>query len=1197
MLHLHYSNQVEQLVDTLIHTLEHQRAAGVVDVFTPTCLVVPNPQVETFLKFTIARRTGSAANLHCQFLQDFLAGLRPHTSTPIRLLDKNIIQSMLLGLLSRDDMLGDPHFQPLQDYLAAAGDRDDDRDRRRFQLSAHVARLFEEYSFTRAEMLQAWTQGSTLHSTPYAATEDWQRALWLALFGAEGERQRLSAVSGSTWLSLPEMLASGLFDHCQVPPHVHIFGLSYVARVFLQIFVRLAQQTEVSMYTLYPCQVLEEEQPSSVMRLWGRPGHESRHWLLEHGGGEVASHDVDPTAAGSTLLHRLQRDILLRRTTCASADASVADDQSLRILACPGIRREVEIIANEIWTLIMHEEERNNDAITHEPLRFHDIAILVNSQEREAYQTHIAAVFKECYDIPYTLIDVPAAAESRFVEAVELLLALPFGRFTRQELLRLLTHPAFLCRLPDVEAEEWLAWCEQLTIVHGADHQEHADTYITRDLFNWEQGRRRLLLGTFMSGARSGETRPFELGESSYLPQESGQDRLANAASFALLVRSLIADARFCQSARLSLAEWATYLSHLLTTYLDAPAQEDERYVSRCLQIVQRLEELDLEAHPVAYRMAYEYVTSALQGLEGGHGEYLYGGVVVSSFQPMRPIPFRVVFIVGMGEGKFPSMQRDDALDLRLARRQSGDVSSREQDLYMFLETLLSTRQCLYVSYVCREAQTGEELQPSSVIQELLSLLGPGAASTDRLDQLTLRHPLQRYDRRYFPAWFPGHGDGLVHVLPAARSEAQALALHDDLERFCQQHGRPFPGLDELRAQLAPEQWQRLKGRLGLVTVADVPTGTPPPTTRLEQSAVGLNAVSQAIAEQASDEPVAVGSTTETLAVSIASLRQFLLCPLQGWARRQLGLREDEEDDILARQDEPFTPPALVATMLLRQVFMEKLARDAQEGVDVPFATIYDARAAHLELAGILPTGIFLEAARAKHLQILARWQANLGQTKLGPIDTPKVLRFGRAEEHTAVDELLPSVMVDVPLPQGGGTSGSLRVELYGRTEAVCQALPGSLTLVRAEQGQPRHFLPGFLDYVFLTLAERLDATSYHTYHTIVNPNGTLQVQALQPLTPAEATTYLREVLADMLGGPHTYLLPVEAVFQYRQAKNDRSLADIVNGLRENPYARYSSRYGPVPYPERYEPPTEAEGERMIARRFGLFFAKQQARG
>ena len=98
-------------------------------------------------------------------------------------------------------------------------------------------------------------------------------------------------------------------------------------------------------------------------------------------------------------------------------------------------------------------------------------------------------------------------------------------------------------------------------------------------------------------------------------------------------------------------------------------------------------------------------------------------------------------------EGRFPAAERRSELDLRAAKPRAGDVSPREQDQYMFLETLLCARERLYLSYVARHELTGDPQQPSPVVVELLRMVDrgylPKAAEVLRHDV-----PLRRFDSK-----------------------------------------------------------------------------------------------------------------------------------------------------------------------------------------------------------------------------------------------------------------------------------------------------------------------------------------------------------------------------------------------------------------------------------------------------------------
>jgi exodeoxyribonuclease V gamma subunit len=95
------------------------------------------------------------------------------------------------------------------------------------------------------------------------------------------------------------------------------------------------------------------------------------------------------------------------------------------------------------------------------------------------------------------------------------------------------------------------------------------------------------------------------------------------------------------------------------------------------------------------------------------------------------------------------------------------------------------------------------------------------------------------------------------------------------------------------------------------------------------------------------------------------------------------------------------------------------------------------------------------------------------------------------------------------------------------------------------------------------------------------------------PITRKRAREYLQALLADLLGGPHDYFLPCEAVFDFWPG-DQKKLGEIADNLRENRRVQCSSFFGPIPHAERYSTPAESRARELIARRFGLFFQERQ---
>jgi exodeoxyribonuclease V gamma subunit len=1237
MIHVTYSNRTEELLAALAAGVRQERLA--LGPWQPLQLVVPNRNVEIYLKLGLAERLGIAANLEVSFLRGLLAGVCERLIPGGRLVDARHCEAFLLGLLSDEALLERADLVPVREYLLGAGARPEVVDRRRCELAAQLGRLFDEYAASRPEMLRAWRERPVLADHPtLAPIESWQRALWLELFGPQGRVAAAGARGPGPFVTLVELIAAleqpagaRAANEPAAPGRagalpagaVHVFGVSYIARSFHAALSALARRAEVRIYTLNPCREfwedvetagevrrrlkrsgreallparaqaqqptlalgddpfgLQSDRENLPLRLWGRPGRENVRLLNQIAAGDFEGRFVAHAERGGpvTLLARLQDDIL-DRALSAEPDPALRADGSLALLPCPGVRRELEVVAAEIWRLVQADPT----------LRLPDIALVVPEAVKDSYLAHLPAVFAEAHQLPHSVVDLPLHGGHRLGEAVELLLALPTGSFTRRELLPLLTHPALLRRFPDASATDWLRLAEDLGIVHGADRRDHAGTYIQRDVLHWDQGLRRLALGALMDGGAPADETPVALGDQEYLPLARASDEQRAALGFALLARSLLEDARFAAGVtgpRLRpLPEWLELARGLLVGYLVPADSEEEALLARCLNEIDELADLPLAETAISYAVAADLIGRALRGLGSARGQYLAQGVTVTSFVPMRAIPFRVVFVVGLGQAAFPAGERRSELDLRAARRHLGDVNAREQDLYMFLETLLSARDRLLLSYVARDELTGAELAPSSVVLELREVLGSGYLVPSELARFAgqgAAPPLRRYDDRERLA-----------ASPLAAREQRAKALGRSL-RAALPLGSAMPDLPALRRALPAEKLTAVAALLGVHR---------PPEPASEGA--GRAAGSRAGARRAGDR----------LVVPLSALRQFLDDPLQGSARFRLRLRElDDDDEIADREDEAFETERPLRTLLLREAVARGLIDRAGEAATPLWHRVlaaFEGLARREELRGRAPTGFYAEAERPALQAILRGWLEELVIWAEGKPLSGRVHRFGRAQARETVAPVRHDpIRLDLPDPFSEGAR--LSVEVVGNTGLVVSAGgdPASVVLTsRSRSGddrarRQRDRLRAFVEHLALSAAG-----------VAAGPHGALVVRAnggdheasparFRALPAEAARAHLGALVTDLVTGArdaggvptgvHPYLLPCEAVFSARERNKD--LVEEIERLRDNylekpTLLRFSSVDGPVPEAvERHDPPPGPEARRMADRRFGLYF-------
>ena len=1207
MLRLVYSSRTELLLAALAETLRAERAAGA-HPLEPVELLVPNRNMERFVRLGLAEALGVAANLRFRRLERFTAELVAGAPPPrdgalaARLVDADALAGALLALFHDEAALAAPELAPVRGYLAAP-DREG-TDLRRVQLAVRLGRLFEEYAYSRPEMVAEWSaEGAPLARRREGSIASWQAALWRGIAGEGGVLSRHPA-EGARWVELGEVLAGALPlggpGASQAP--LHVFGISYVARAFAALFERLAAERDVHLFTLNPCMEFWEdvESPAELrrrlgrtradarlaarpapppeedpyelfqdtgnlpLRLWGRPGREHVMLLNELTDCDFDARFPSPQEPAPTLLAALQRDVLVREPTPAAPATPCRPDGSLRVLACPDPRREVEAVADAIWQIVREPPLLPGAP----PLTFSDVAVIVSAPARDRYLPHLQAAFAEHHDIPSTVTDLPLAAERPTVEAARLLLELPFGRRSRAEMLRVMLHPAVRGPGEEAAAEEWAELAAELGIFHGASQEDLADTYVEEDLLSWDQGLRRLALGAFLAGPRSGEERRWQSDGREVLVADVPAGRLAASGRFALLARSLLADAEVLRRGERTLSEWAATLRRLLTVYL-APPPGEEGDLQRCLGALGALERLDVAGARVSGRTACALASAALGELTGGGAGWLAEGVAVSTLLPMRAIPFRAVFLLGLGEGEFPAANRRDALDLRASGRRPGDVTPAERDRYLFLETLLSARERLVLSFVSRDERTGEALRPSSVVQELLGALERGYLGKDGAAALVEEVPPRRWDRVYFPELGPAGGSGpgggspgpkpppAPNSAPGALQEAAAARLGEELLRPLEAVSPA--ALAALAERLRPGEWRTVHHLLALPAL---PAGSPSPTA-------------------ASGPP---------RPLQLRLLRTFLECPMQTSAALTLGLAREDEDDPSRVEDESFRSARKDEVLLLRDA-MALAARRR-----VPPERPYLELARRRELAGQMPTGVLGEIERELHLELLAEWHGMLAdRLAQGPGER---LRLGRAPEREDFDLLLPAVEVALA---GSPDGGPLLRQVHGRSELLLAGRRCTVICDPAAQKDKREervrllrlALRGLCDHLLLAASGTLEGEPREVV-LLRRGQGVarLERQGLAPLSRAAALAYLATLGEDLVSGVHAYLLPCEAVLQaWVEAKealplDPEAVAEAARQRLANDRAACSSRWGPVPEPELYAPPPPEALRAMLARRW-----------
>ncbi|MHB8809285.1 MAG: exodeoxyribonuclease V subunit gamma [Desulfobulbaceae bacterium] len=784
MWYLVQSNQLECLFTRLAAVL----AAPPEDPLAPEVIVVQNAGMARWLSQRLAVHAGIAANIRfplpARFIWQVLAG---QLSLPEDRgdFDRQVLRWRIFQVLTEGGVLA--NFPEPAAYL-----RDDRDGGKALQLAEKAADLFDQYLVYRPDLLLAWESG---------AEGGWQAELWRMLAaGTAPHRARLLQL-------FRDRSRAGGMSAAGLPHRVSLFGLSTLAPVYLEIMAAVSTVTDVHLFHLSPCRHYWGDLASSaemarrragwrqggredvsgyydegnpLLASLGKAGREFAHLLA---GLEGEEEECYREPAADTLLGLLQRDILeLSNHALLEAEklTVAAADRSVQVHVCHSRLREVQVLHDTLLHLFAGDPD----------LAPRDILIM--APDIEAYGPAIQAVFASAAEgkfIPWSLADRTLRAEEPLADAFLALLDLPGSRCSASLVLAFLEQDVVRRRF-DFD-EDGLAtirrWLREAGIRWGLDREQRRQQGLDMDdLHSWAFGMRRLFLGYF-----SGFAAPLFKGIAPCGPVSAGDGiLLGRLAEFLERLRR----AGLILAAARTPAAWAEALLALLADFFDPGDSEEAQQSLQSLRTaICALAENCLAGGvtvPLSPAVLRSYFRQELSVPAGGQA-FLSGRVTFCNMVPMRSIPFAVICLMGMNDTDYPRHQHRVSFDMIAAEPRPGDRNRRDDDRYLFLESLLSARRVLYLSWVGRDQRDNSFRPPSVVVAELLDYL-QRACRTEEGEAVSLQveHPLQPFSSRcydgstgsvsYAEEWFPGGeaaGDPVFVPGPLPEGEEAMVAV------------------------------------------------------------------------------------------------------------------------------------------------------------------------------------------------------------------------------------------------------------------------------------------------------------------------------------------------------------------------------------------------------------------------------------
>jgi exodeoxyribonuclease V gamma subunit len=719
-LNLYTSNKIESLLPILADVVRQPRKS----LFQEEIIVVQSRGMEQWLSLEIAKKLKINAFCRFPFPTAFFNKLLQADHTfkgDFMPFDPGLLTWRIFQVLPA--LLGEPSFAQLRSYLV------DNTDIKLFQLSKKIADIFDQYTMYRSDMIEQWEQNT--------GDDSWQKRLW----------QKLSMDLPSHRLHLKNMFINALKaskGHPDLPERVSFFGISSLPVFFTGMIEIVAQFIEINYFLLNPCSefwddIVSERELTQLNRkrkrlrkkavdttiehfetlnpLLSSFGTYGRDFLARlHGTNTDESYTL-VTSESKSLLQYVQNQIVMPFEQTQGTISS--PDSSIQIHSCHSKMREIQVLHD----FLLDSLNTNAD------LKLSDIAVM--APEIGEYSEHISNVFvaSDGPQMQYTITDKTLQDSSPVSTTFLEILSLVNSRFTFTSIINILENESvrekFNITLDEVlQIKHWLIET-QVNWARDPKHKESLNLPPTSEN-TWKSGIDHLLLG-------------FVMPKLDFILYQgiTGNDLINSSTSAETFGKFLsyykaLENVTATLSKSYTLVEWVKVIHSLITTFFyDSETTQSELSMLTKIaeQLISYTQYFDATAQSIDNKLviSFDVILTWLRGeiasTRISHG-YMNGGITFCSLLPMRGIPFKIICLIGMNENVFPRRSSAMSWDLIASHPRKGDRSIEIEDRYVFLETIMSVREALYISYLGQNEHNDRVAHASICVEELVSYVG-----------------------------------------------------------------------------------------------------------------------------------------------------------------------------------------------------------------------------------------------------------------------------------------------------------------------------------------------------------------------------------------------------------------------------------------------------------------------------------------
>ena len=347
--------------------------------------------------------------------------------------------------------------------------------------------------------------------------------------------------------------------------------------------------------------------------------------------------------------------------------------------------------------------------------------------------------------IPYSIADRKASSESAFINSFADSLKFAQNRYALSAFAAIFKSDPVKRKfnMKGEDADLALKWLYEAGTRWGLNSDQRRKDYgLDFSEYSWTDSLQRII-----TGIGYGETTDV-VGK--YIPYPEIEGSSIEVFASALKLFRLLTKLTSSFSETKSIAKWNDVMIEFMQNAFDIDEYyTDYRYIIKVMKQIEEAASTAGNDLQTGFDVYYYELMRQIDFDTSQRG-FISGGITFCQLLPLRSVPFDFVAILGLNTGEFPRSANNLGFDIMYYRRKKGDRSVKNDDRDLFLESILSARKKLHLSYTGRDSKTNEEKPASSVLSEFINYIRDYYYGDDYKEILIREHALKGFSEKYF---------------------------------------------------------------------------------------------------------------------------------------------------------------------------------------------------------------------------------------------------------------------------------------------------------------------------------------------------------------------------------------------------------------------------------------------------------------